>query len=159
MDWTEIIKIIVEFVVGGGLVAIVTIRDKKTEAILGNMQTVINGQREMMDQQKSVYDDIIMKKDKEHEECKAEWKSKEQKYEASLARKDDKIERDHKIQSSLRHCLDESNTSAAVNEILRCVKVGCEDRDPPLIGHLEKYCKKCVTAEIPPQDIDIEEQK
>jgi hypothetical protein len=41
MELGTIIILIAEFLLGGGIIAIVTIKDKKTEAILNNMQKVI----------------------------------------------------------------------------------------------------------------------
>ena len=42
MDIGTIVILIAEFLLGGGIIAMVTIKDKKTAAILDNMQKVMN---------------------------------------------------------------------------------------------------------------------
>ena len=47
MDWGSISTLVAEVLFGGGLLVFVTIKDKKTAAILENMQTVIAEQKEL----------------------------------------------------------------------------------------------------------------
>ena len=117
MDWGTITTLIAEVLFGGGLLVFVTIKDKKTAAILDNMQTVIEEERSLASEYKS---EVTSLKD-------------------DLAKKDDVI-RDkeeyirglHKEKSELHDKLDKANSRAAVNKLLKCQEVGCSQRRPPL---------------------------
>lgn len=135
---------IVTFLFGGGILTFVTLKDKKTEAILSNMQKVIDEQREMMKHKKDMYEGIIQQKDDEIQNLR---KSIEL-YESKLEKKDEKIDEQYRINSSLRHKLDDVNTRAAVAELMICDKVGCGDRNPPLGTHMHLQCQGCQQSEI-----------
>lgn len=143
MDWNSIVQLITTFLFGGGLITFVTLKDKKTEAILGNMQKVIDEQREMMKHKKEMYEAILAQKD---EEIKNLRKSIDL-YEDKLGKKDEKIDEQYRINSSLRHKLDDANTRVAVAELMMCDKVSCGDRNPPLGTHLHTQCKGCKEVE------------
>ena len=53
MDTGTIVMLIAEFLLGGGIIAIVTIKDKKTAAILDNMQKVIEEERALAQEYKA----------------------------------------------------------------------------------------------------------
>ena len=53
MEWGTITTLVAEVLFGGGLLAFVTIKDKKTAAILENMQNVIEEDRELAKEYRS----------------------------------------------------------------------------------------------------------
>lgn len=139
MDWSSIVQLITTFLFGGGILTFVTLKDKKTEAILSNMQKVIDEQREMMKHKKDMYEAILNQKDEEIADLRKSVERAEEKAE----KKEDKIEEQFRINSSLRHKLDEANTARAVAEVLLCDKSSCTDRNPPFGSHLHLNCNTC----------------
>lgn len=117
MDWGNITTLVAEVLFGGGLLIFVTIKDKKTAAILDNMQTVIDEERALAAEYKSdvasLKQDIAKKED--------EFRKKEE-YIRSL----------HAANSELYDKLDKANSRAAVNKLLKCQEIGCSQRRPPL---------------------------
>lgn len=95
----------------------VTIKDKKTAAILDNMQKVIDELRELVksykDENQVLKDEIQMLK---------EDSKKQEGYIKEL----------HQQNSILYEKLDKANSRAAVNKILKCHEIGCDKRRPPL---------------------------
>lgn len=117
MEWGTITTLVAEVLFGGGLLAFVTIKDKKTAAILENMQRVIEEERDLAGEYKS-----------EISSLKEEIKQKD-----SDARKQEEYIRTlHKENSDLHDKLDKANSRAAVNKLLKCQEVGCNKRRPPL---------------------------
>ena len=108
---------IAEFLLGGGIIAIVTIKDKKTEAILNNMQKVIEEERELAKQYKEEVQSL-----KDEIRLKDEFGRGQEDYIREL----------HKAKSDLHEKLDKANSRAAVNKILKCQNLGCDLRRPPL---------------------------
>lgn len=117
MELGTIIILIAEFLLGGGIIAIVTIKDKKTEAILNNMQKVIEEERELAKQYKE-----------EVTSLKEEMRQKDE----IIRGKEDYIRELHKEKSGLHEKLDKANSRAAVNKLLKCHEIGCAHRRPPL---------------------------
>lgn len=117
MDWGTITTLVAEVLFGGGLLVFVTIKDKKTAAILENMQTVIEEERGLASEYKSeiasLKEDISKKDDIIHG-------------------KEEYIRTLHKENSELHDKLDKANSRAAVNKLLKCQEVGCAQRRPPL---------------------------
>lgn len=117
MDWGTITTLIAEVLFGGGLLVFVTIKDKKTAAILENMQTVIEEERSLASEYKSevtsLKDDLAKKDD-------------------AIRNKEEYIRELHKEKSELHDKLDKANSRAAVNKLLKCQEVGCSQRRPPL---------------------------
>lgn len=109
MDLGNIIEIIVTALFGGGIVTFVTLRDKKTEAMLNNMEKVIEELRTLVNGYKT-----------EVKELKIDIKAKE-----------DYIDELHRKESSLYEKLDKANSRAAIFKILKCQEVGCPNRKPP----------------------------
>lgn len=109
MEIGSIIEIIVTALFGGGIVTVVTLKDKKTEAILLNMEKVIEELRGLVDGYKG-----------EISQLKSEVKEKEV-----------YIDELHRKESNLYEKLDKANSRAAVFKILKCTKVGCDLRIPP----------------------------
>lgn len=109
MELGSIIEIIVTALFGGGIVTFVTLRDKKTEAMLNNMEKVIEELRLLAGGYK---DEVGV--------LKAEIKEKEV-----------YVEELHRKESTLYEKLDKANSRAAVFKILKCQEVGCPNRKPP----------------------------
>lgn len=117
MEWGTITTLVAEVLFGGGLLVFVTIKDKKTAAILDNMQTVIKEERDLA----------------------KEYKSEVTSLKEEMGKKDDVIRENesyirtlHKENSDLHDKLDKANSRAAVNKLLKCQEIGCGQRRPPL---------------------------
>lgn len=117
MEWGIITTLVAEVLFGGGLITFVTIKDKKTAAILENMQKVI-------EQEKGLAADYR----KDVTALKEELKQKDE----IIRGKEDYIRSLHKEKSELHDKLDKANSRAAVNKILKCHEIGCAHRRPPL---------------------------
>lgn len=117
MEWGTITTLVAEVLFGGGLLVFVTIKDKKTAAILDNMQRVIEEERGLADEYK--------------EEIKV-LKDEAKKREEYIRQNETYIKELHKEKSDLHDKLDKANSRAAVNKLLKCQEVGCSQRRPPL---------------------------
>ncbi len=117
MEWGTITTLVAEVLFGGGLLAFVTIKDKKTAAILENMQKVIEEERGLS---KGYREDVTA--------LKAELREKDD----AIRGKEDYIKELHKEKSDLHEKLDKANSRAAVNKLLKCNEIGCAHRRPPL---------------------------
>lgn len=117
MEWGTITTLVAEVLFGGGLLVFVTIKDKKTAAILDNMQRVIEEERGLAEEYK-----------KETASLKEECSKKD-----DALRKNEEYIRELHVQNSELHCkLDKANSRAAVNKLLKCQEIGCALRRPPL---------------------------
>lgn len=117
MEWGTITTLVAEVLFGGGLLAFVTIKDKKTAAILENMQNVIEEERELAKEYRSEVGSL-----------KAELKQKDE----SIREQESYIRSLHTENSNLHEKLDKANSRAAVNKLLKCQEIGCDRRHPPL---------------------------
>lgn len=117
MDWGTITTLVAEVLFGGGLLVFVTIKDKKTAAILDNMQRVIEEERALAEEYKS-----------ENKSLKEEIKQRD----AVLRDNENYIRSLHGEKSDLHDKLDKANSRAAVNKLLKCQEIGCDRRRPPL---------------------------
>ena len=110
MDWTTVITtILAALIPTGGVAALFTVRERKTELTLDNMAK-INEQWASFSER----DELRRKELKE-----------------DLERKDRKIDELYSEISKLRNTLDEERTELARASMMRCVRIGCVDRDPP----------------------------
>ena len=110
MDWTSVITaLIAALVPTGGITAIVTLRDKKTAALLENVSSVI-----------AQWEKIAEERAKRDSELKAD-----------LDRKEEIIQEQWREMSQLRTDLDHERTGRAVAEIMKCDITSCKDRHPP----------------------------
>lgn len=107
LDWTQII---IAFITAGGFTAMLTIREKKTGLFMSNVEKVSQEWQKIAESRKEMYDDL-----------KGEYDKLSQSKEEQL-----------RINANLRHKLDDANTEAAVNRLLKCEIVGCGSRVPPL---------------------------
>lgn len=95
MDISTIETLIAEFLLGGGIIAIVTIKDKKTAAILDNMQKVIEEERALAQEYKAEAESL-------RDECR--------KKDDIIRGKEDYIRGLHKDKSELHDKLDKANS-------------------------------------------------
>ena len=110
MDWTSVITaLIAALIPTGGLTAIVTLREKKTAALLENVESVI-----------APWEKIAEERAKRASELKAD-----------LYRKEVIIQEQWREMSQLRTDLDHERTGRAVAEIMKCDITSCKDRRPP----------------------------
>ena len=117
MEWGTITTLVAEVLFGGGLLAFVTIKDKKTAAILENMQKVIEEERDLAKDYRT-----------EVSSLKEELRQKDE----IIRGKEDYIRGLHREKSELHDKLDKANSRAAVNKLLKCQEIGCSQRRPPL---------------------------
>ena len=109
MELGSIIEVVATFLFGGGILTFVTLRDKKTEAMLNNMEKVIEELRALVNGYKQEVKDL-----------KEELKEKER-----------YIDDLHKKESGLYEKLDKANSKAAIFRIMKCTRIDCKDRKPP----------------------------
>lgn len=122
MDWTQVV---INFITSGAFLALFTIRERKTEMMLNNSAKLNDGWMQLANERQ----EMLKEKDKKLDE------------------KDEKIDELYRINSSLRHKLDDSNTRAAVAEVMICDKMACGDRNPPLGTHMHVHCGGCKEIE------------
>ena len=106
MDWTNIVIAIIG---AGGFTTIFLIVEKKSAAVLENAQKLI-------DMYKSLAE---------------EYKAREAKTQQMSEAKEEALMTQIKMNSSLRHALDDAHTETAVARLMYCKKAKCVDRDPP----------------------------
>lgn len=106
MDWTNIVIAIIG---AGGFTTIFLIVEKKSAAVLENAQKLI-------DMYKSLAE---------------EYKAREAKTQQTSEAKEEALMLQIKMNSSLRHALDDAHTETAVARLMYCKKAKCVDRDPP----------------------------
>ena len=110
MDWTTIIITILTLLISnGGLVTLVTLREKKNAAFLDNISKLIDQWQEVANDRKLRADEL----------------------KSDLDRKDAKIDSLYVEIAKLRGELDHTRTSEAVARMLKCEKTACLDRKPP----------------------------
>lgn len=111
---------------GGGLVTIVTLRDKKNALVLENIQKLISSNSETNEEWKAIA---------------AERASRCSELKDDLEARDDKIDSLYDEIKQLRSDLDQRNTEVAVTRIYKCCKVGCSDREPPFGTSTSSACE------------------
>lgn len=133
MDWTVIITaLITALIPTGGLLAIVTIRERKTAL--------------QIDNQKSIADSYKLLAD--------EYRAREEKTHDMLMAKESELLTQLKVNSSLRHTLDDAHTENAVCRLMYCRNSKCTQRDPPygsgaegIVSKLKAQSYKAYVAE------------
>lgn len=136
MDWTQIITTLITILVPtGGFLGVFTIREKKTALMLENAAKLNDGWTALANERQETI------------------KEKEKKIET----KDDKIDELYRINSSLRHKLDDANTARAVAEVLLCDIASCTKRNPPFGSHLHLDCSTCKMGEVCEEEEKLDE--
>lgn len=117
MDWGTIMIAVVGSVVGGGglaglFVPFMNRKEKKRSAQIENMAKIND-----------------------------EWKRLADERGAKIDKLNDKIDSLYGDMSEYRRQLDDANTRAAVAEIMKCVRTGCTDREPPFGQGMNMECR------------------
>lgn len=110
MDWTSIILALIGT---GGLVSLllglVTLVEKKSAAMLENAKALAESYQQLAN----------------------EYQERESKTQDLLREKEAELLNQIKMNSSLRHNLDDAHTECAVAKLMYCKKAKCIERDPP----------------------------
>lgn len=118
MDWTNIIMTLIT---SGAFTTIYLLGDKKTSAVLDNVSKTIDQWQELV---KEVKQELL--------EQREEFRNSKVEYDARLVTKDNKIDSLYKEISVLRDRNDKLSSNVARLTIVRCWKVVCGDRQPPM---------------------------
>lgn len=110
MEWTTIIVAIVGALAGGGLVSLLTIRETKKGKQLENKEKEDNRWSKLCDELQDQIESLNER----------------------LVKKDERITELEDTNADLHIKLDESNTALAKATLLKCSKLACKDRIPPL---------------------------
>ena len=128
MDWTQIvIAVIGGLFTGGGLMIFFTRREVKDGKAAENMQKVVDSMQKSLDAK----DRIIEEQEQRRKELKDDVDKKDAKIDELQREKSamrDKLEQE---KSEMRDTIDDLSTRLAVASMMRCVKLKCDDRDPP----------------------------
>lgn len=111
MEWSSIIELLIG---SGGLITLFLITEKKTAAMIKNVQTQADASLANM---KTQYDALQTLYDKLQERFDVET---------------DKVGKLYGEIEELHNKLDVANTKAATNELKRCDYINCPNRRPPL---------------------------
>lgn len=130
MDWSSIIALASLLITGGGLVTIVTLKDKKSEAVLENLNRLVESAHLSNDEWQEI--------SKSHE-------AKEDALEAKIDAKDKKIDELRKRVTELEESNSKLSSKCTYLTMMKCVKIGCTDRKPPFgdtSNNQDKYEKE-----------------
>ena len=117
VDWTQIIISLSTLLLGGGgLVTIVTLKDKKMSAMLDNISLMVKSNSATND---------------EWQEIASERAQRTVELKNDLDRKEGVIREQYREIADLRTELDNCRTALAVEELLKCEIMACEERRPP----------------------------
>jgi esterase/lipase len=110
MDWTTIITaLIAALVPTGGLLAIVTMTEKKSALMLENAKQLADSYKQLAD----------------------EYQQREKETQQLLKEKEEELLKQIRMNSGLRHSLDDAHTECAVAKLMYCRNSKCPQRDPP----------------------------
>jgi len=110
MDWTTIITALIAATIPtGGLVAIVTLVEKKSALMLENAKQLADSYKQLAE----------------------EYQQREAETQQLLRSKEQELLNQIKMNSGLRHSLDDAHTECAVAKLMYCKNSKCVDRDPP----------------------------
>lgn len=110
MDWTTIITTLLTLLIPtGGLVAIFTMAEKKSALMLENAKQLADSYKQLAE----------------------EYQSREAQTQDLLRAKEMELLQQIKMNSGLRHSLDDAHTECAVAKLMYCRNSKCVDRDPP----------------------------
>ena len=110
MDWTTIITaLIAALIPTGGLLAIVTMTEKKSALMLENAKQLADSYKQLAD----------------------EYQQREKETQQLLKEKEEELLKQIRMNSGLRHSLDDAHTECAVEKLMYCRNSKCPQRDPP----------------------------
>lgn len=117
MDWTNILEVLISCILGGGLVSILTLRETKKGLKIENKQKEDNRWEvladQLQDQIEKLQEQVTTLNDR-------------------LEKKDERIIELEDRCSGLQEKLDTSRTQCSIATMLRCNKISCADRVPPI---------------------------
>lgn len=133
MDWTQItITLLTLLIPTGGLVAIFTLAEKKSALMLENAKQLAESYKTLAE----------------------EYKNREASTQQLLKDKEDELLKQIRMNSGLRHSLDDAHTECAVAKLMYCRNSKCEKRDPPfgkdanlVVQEMESKTRKRYNAE------------
>ena len=111
-----ILPLLLALIPTGGIVALFTLRERKTELMLENSAKVNKAWQEVADKESARADSLKVDLDKKDEK---------------IAATDVIIERLHEEQSEIMSRLDVANTDCAIAQLMICDTTGCLQRRPP----------------------------
>ena len=138
MDWTAVITaLIAALIPTGGILAIVTMTEKKSGLMLQNAKDLAASYKDLAE----------------------EYKNREASTQQLLREKDDELLKQIRMNSGLRHSLDDAHTECAVAKLMYCRNSKCEKRDPPfgkdanlVVQEMESKTRKRYNAEADGND-------
>jgi hypothetical protein len=133
MDWTQItITLLTLLIPTGGLVAIFTLAEKKSALMLENAKQLAESYKDLAE----------------------EYKNREASTQQLLKDKEDELLKQIRMNSGLRHSLDDAHTECAVAKLMYCRNSKCPQRDPPfgkdanlVVQEMESKTRKRYNAE------------
>ena len=133
MDWTAVITaLIAALIPTGGILAIVTMTEKKSGLMLQNAKDLAASYKDLAE----------------------EYKNREAGTQQLLREKEDELLKQIRMNSGLRHSLDDAHTECAVAKLMYCRNSKCEKRDPPfgkdanlVVQEMESKTRKRYNAE------------
>lgn len=117
MDWTQII---ISFITSGAFLGIFLIAEKKTASILDSVDKRSQSAVESAEKLCARYSSLA-------DEYQQQWTLTRQ----QLSDRETEMMNQIKMNSSLRHELDDAHTLQAVSEMRRCDALKCVNREPP----------------------------
>lgn len=117
MEWTTILVTLIGSILAGGIVSLFTIRESKKNMQLDNEGKEIENKDKEQEIHLKLIDELQDQIDKLNER---------------LDKKDALIEEKSDTIAVLRQKLDETNTALAKAILLKCSRLACKDRIPPL---------------------------
>ena len=118
LDWTTIIVTLISSAIGAGAItSLVTLKEKKREKQLEN---------------KEKEEDIESKNSDRWEKLADQLTEQIETLNERIDKKDARITELEDANADLRHKLDEANTNFVKANLLKCSKLACPDRLPPL---------------------------
>lgn len=110
MNWTTIITTLLTLLIPtGGLVAIFTMAEKKSSMMLENAKALAESYKQLAE----------------------EYQAREKETQELLRAKETELLGQIKMNSGLRHSLDDAHTECAVAKLMYCKNSKCIERDPP----------------------------
>ena len=127
INWTDIIISLGTLLIGGGgLLTLVTLKDKKYSAILENVKSAMENSSKTNEEWKQIAE---------------QWRGECQEYKVSLDKKEAKIDAMYNCVSEWRNKADNLNSQLIESNLLRCDRLDCPDRRPPF-GSMNDTKKK-----------------
>lgn len=124
MDWTHIITTLLTLLIPtGGLVTIFTMAEKKSGMMLENAKQLAQSYKDLAE----------------------EYQTREKETQELLKDKEEELLKQIRMNSGLRHSLDDAHTECAVAKLMYCRNSKCPQRDPPFGRDADKVVAEMET--------------